>query len=169
MSSAIVSLALGCVRPRFAVVAPAEAAGVLPIEGSKQFEADGLLVSIQMIEDRAVLGVVNRGDEPIDVTADSRVMDSKGRAFDLPGRRVAPGMIYRVLVPPRVVPRVIREPVEGPSVGSTDTGGLIVQSGHSPESVVQFNWPRGRTVEVILVYIRGESQNELSTTLRREQ
>lgn len=142
---------------------------MLPIEGSRQFETDGLLVSIQMVEDRAVVGVVNRGEEAVDVTADSRVIDSSGQAFDLAGRRVAPGMIYRVLVPPRVVPKVTREPIEMPEVGSNDAGGLITQHGHSPESVVRFSWPRGRTVEVVLVYTRGDDSREMRITLRREQ
>jgi hypothetical protein len=162
-------LLCGCTRPRYSVVEPAEAAGLLPIEGSRQFLADGLLVSLQMVQDRVVVGVVNQGDEPIDVSADSRVIDSTGHAFELPGRQVAPRMIYRVLVPPRVVARSVHEPVEAPSVGSNDQGGMIVQSGHSPESVVRFSWPRGRSVEVILVYSRGEAWLEQRVKLRRDQ
>lgn len=142
---------------------------MLPIEGSRQFLADNLLVSMQMVQDRVVVGVVNQSDEPVDFSADSRVVDSTGEAFDLPGRQVAPWMIYRVSVPPRVVPRPVLEPVDPPSVGSDDQGGLIMQRGHSPESVVRFNWPRGRNAEVILVYSRGEEWLEQRITLRREQ
>jgi hypothetical protein len=137
---------VGCASPTYTITA-----NNLTSRGGDHvsvFENDGLRYLIDPQPGRVRLTVLNVGNEPLDLVADSQITPPAGGSRPLAARTLAAGTTWRLTLPPREPrPRTLDAT---PDRGPTDEGGLILSPGggaRAPqtEQAAAWRWPAGST------------------------